>query len=53
MEKTSATIEQTELNSAEPILYRRREYLDEISADASTTSSQVTAGAVKDYGPDD
>lgn len=53
MEKTSVTIEKTESSDVVPILYRRREYLDEIEADASTTSCQVTGGAVKDYGPDD
>lgn len=38
--------------SDQPLLFRRREYLESIEASASTTSCQSTSGP-SDYGPDD
>ena len=37
---------------AVPLLYQRREYLDELEGNAVTTSCQKTSNP-KDYGPDD
>lgn len=36
----------------EPLLFSRRRYLEEIPADASTTSCQTTSNP-SDYSPDD
>jgi len=45
--------QQAPSESVEPLLFERRDYLDEIEPSASTTACQTTAGPVKDYGPDD
>lgn len=37
---------------AVPLLYRRREYLDELEGNAATTSCKKTSNPT-DYGPDD
>ena len=37
---------------AEPLLYRKREYLDAIEADGTISSTQKTHNP-DDYGPDD
>lgn len=36
----------------EPLLYQRREYLDDLDVNAATTSCQKTRNPA-DYGPDD
>ncbi len=37
---------------AAPLLYQRREYLDELEGNATTTSCKKTSNPT-DYGPDD
>jgi hypothetical protein len=52
MDNTHPTAANDENAAAEPLLYKRREYLDAIDADASTTSCQKSNNP-PDFGPDD
>jgi hypothetical protein len=42
----------TDAECAVPLLYQRREYLDELEGNAATTSCKKTSNP-PDYGPDD